>query len=1085
MRQTRKQLSTKALSPYAQALKHVALRGASALGPSAKEQELAMYRSGNLPADYRPPVQGKWDDTIERWAYAWQFPATEVSEDTTQQDVIKSSDLPLLMSFCQKLLTSPPSRLPGSSTVPSSAYPAALGGNDGTQHGRLQYSSDEAAAALDSTDASQRHAFYDQLEASLLAGGGDGAGGVGSNGTELTTSTTTDYANVQPASSYSAATGVPAAYLDDGSEMSVASKQLARLFEDSFSLAYEEPGIAVVIGALSHLGRYQEAKSLFDFAKDVGLGPTTEMYRSLMRYFTSRADVNSSMALIEEMKDAGITPRIGNWHELMKCLHRAKDYPAVQQVVDHMKAYANIEPNEATFALQLKALAKDQSQMSTLPEAVQLFDQMENVYGFIASRPHYHALMAALCQSPSPDYRQRCEALGKKMEMMGMVWDQQTFLYQIQSAQVVGDVAAVEKLFGKMRNEGVTMTVVHLAWAIHGHVQALHRLDFAGMKERNEDALPKMLELISTSYSIYQLVVDRGWKVERVMVNALLVLACQSTILAMEHCPTDVQAMGRLETQARTLWETTFEEVGVTRDVFSYHAYIALLAHQQRIDEAEKLFQEMCITHDFTPMRRTYEALIFMHLSSGEEGGAARALHYLEAMERAKIAIRPSLIKKIVRVNDESGYKRDMKRRARRIMQAREEYMARKEEEGFDMTPKRYEPPQRDTEGNLVAVPLPIDASSPLAWWDKWKRESISKHELFDTEAADGTPRGLSFDEKNAALTQMGIESKFLTKSDLPNPAANKLLPKLRTTEGEMSGALWALDGGDLSYPRDGNGPEGWGVRLWRERQIITKEFDKIQSGAHAGSAIPLSTPGNALRTVPDQLAIERTGASTIGELRDASEFSSHAYDDGTAKPVSEFAVDVPRSSELVWQQERKDRLSPYKTDDELSLQEKKKNPPSWCGSKSGKIGSHHTKQTTSYRCRQTARSMQRMEDDRGHLVNSTIRALQNRTENEDVVVGRGTTRKSKHDYLEKWREMYSHGTLEVADEPLERYGVRPDDHKQTLSRTVREWNETRRRVPASEELLERLRKDDERAHERSAARRTLKQKSRMRKRRQ
>jgi pentatricopeptide repeat protein len=1068
MRRTRPNLTTKALSPYAQALKHVAIRGAAALGPSAKEQELAMYRAGNLPADYRPPVQGKWDDTIERWAYAWQFPATEVSEDTTVQDVMKSSDLPLLTAFCQKLLSSPPSKLPGSSTTPGSAYPAVQ--EEGGRISALEGS--DAAAAVDSPDAATRHSFYDQLEAALLAGeepavttvdGVSDQSGLRRESDAALTSTsgdmrsvgepTVDYSHMQTASTYSASTGVPAAYLDDGSEVSAASKELAHIFETSFSMSYEEPGIAVAISALSHLGRYREAKSLFDFAKDVGLGPTTEMYRSLMRYFTSRADVNSSMALIEEMKDAGITPRIGNWHELMKCLHRAKDYPAVQQVVDHMKAYANIEPNEATFALQLKALSKDQTQLSTLPEAVQLFDQMENVYGFIASRPHYHALMASLCQSPNPDNRQRCEALGKKMEMMGMVWDQQTYLYQIQSAQVVGDVAAVEKLFAKMRNEGVSMTVVHLAWAIHGHVQALHRLDYAGMKERSEDPLPQMLELISTSYSIYQLVIDRGWKVERVLVNALLVLACQSTILAMEHCPTDVQAMGRLETQARTIWESTFEEVGVSRDVFSFHAYIALLAHQQRIDEAEKLFQEMCITNDFTPMRRTYEALIFMHLSSGEEGGAARALHYLEAMERAKIAIRPSLIKKIVRVNDESGYKRDMKRRARRIMQAREEYMARKEE-GFDMTPKAYEPPQRDAEGNLVAVPLPIDASSPLAWWDRWKRETISKHELFDTEAADGTPRGLSFDEKNAALTQMGIESKFLTPTDVPKPAANKLLPKLRSSEGEVAGALWGLDGGDLSYPKDGNGPHGWGVRLWRERQLITKEFDKIQSGGSAGSAVPFSTPGNALRNVPDQLAIERTGAATTGELRDVVEFSSHVYDDGTAKPASEFAVDAPRSSELVWQQERKDRVSPYKTDDELSLQAD---------------STFHSA----------------MEDDRNARINSTVRAIQNRTENEDVVVGRGVTRKSKHDYLEKWREMYSHGTLEVADEPLERYGVRPDDHKQTLSRTVREWNETRRRVPASEELLERLRKDDERAREGSAARRHLKHKSKMRKRRQ
>lgn len=1032
-------LSTKALSPYAQALKHVALRGAGALGPSAREQEISMYRAGNLPADYRPPVQGKWDDTIERWAYAWQFPATETGDDTTLQDVIKSPKLPQLTAFCRKLLAASPSKLPGSAAMPGSLY-------------RLQKSQTSPLGlpkdtALDSQDAKERHAYYDQLEAALL----ESVAPQSSSGdsTSAVVQPTSDYARMQSAVTYSAATGVPAAYLDDGSEMSVASKELSVILEESFAVAYEEPGLAVVVGALSVSGHFQEARVLFDFAKSVGLGSTAEMYRSLMKYHTNRGDVNEAMQLIEEMKEEGVTPRIGNWHELMRCLHTAKDYPAVQQVVDHMKAYANIEPNEATFALQLNALSKDQTQLSTLAEAVQLFDQMENVYGFIASRPHYHALMATLCQSPSPDHRQRCEELGRKMELMGIVWDQKTYLYQIMSAQVVGDVPSIEKLFAKMRNEGVTMTVPHLAWAIHGHIQALHRLDFAGMRERKEDPVPKMLELISTCYNVYQLVVDRGWRVERILVNALLVLACQSTILTMEHCPEDVTAMGRFETQATSIWEKTFDEVGVSRDVFSYQAYICLLAHQQRIDEAEKLFQELCLGMNITPMRRTYEALLFMHLSSGEEGGTARALHYLEAMERAKIPIRPSLIKKIVRVNDAAGFKRDMKRRARRIMQAREEYIARKEE-GFDMTPKAYEPPQRDAEGNLVAVPLPIDASSPLAWWEKWKRTSVSKHELFESEREDGAPRGESFAEKNAALAQMGIESKFLTKADIPNPAASKLLPKLRQQEGEVSGALWGLDGGDLSYPKDGNGPDGWGVRLWRDRQLVQKEFDKTKSGA-ALSTLPLSDAGNSLRSVPEQLLAERSGAKTSGELQDALAYPTHTYDDGSLKPMSEFAVDVPRSAELVWQQERTDRVAAYKTDDEISLEAD---------------STFHAS----------------MEDERSRKVDRTIRALQSKSEETDVVRGSGTTRRTKHDYLEKWREMYAHGTLEVADEPLERYGLRPDDHKQTLSRTIRDWNEARRRSPAPDHILEQWAKDEERAKEGSAARKSLKHSAQRRK---
>lgn len=76
----------------------------------------------------------------------------------------------------------------------------------------------------------------------------------------------------------------------------------------------------------------------------------------------------------------------------------------------------------------------------------------------------------------------------------------------------------------------------------------------------------------------------------------------------------------------------------------------------------------MNLDEDLVPSRRTYEQLILMHLASGEEGGASRALFYLDAMERCKVSIRASFLRKMVRINNSSNYKRDMKRRARRIM---------------------------------------------------------------------------------------------------------------------------------------------------------------------------------------------------------------------------------------------------------------------------------------------------------------------------------------------------------------------------------------------------------------------------------
>ncbi|EPY26247.1 hypothetical protein STCU_06247 [Strigomonas culicis] len=764
-----------------------------------------------------------------------------------------------------------------------------------------------------------------------------------------------------------------------------------------------------------------------------------------MKHSALKGDVNQSMALIEEMKDRGITPRIGNWHELMRSFHKARDYPAVTQIIDNMKMYANIEPNEVTFALQLRALGKDTSQMNSLAESVQIFDQMENVYGYIASRPHYDALMYTLSQSPLPEMRLRCEELAQKMDLMGITWNANTYLNLIRSAQVVGDVAAVEKYLSKMRDDRVPVQMAHLSWAIQAHVQHLVRLNYESLKEEKKDIVPIWLDHMNTCFGIYELVVNRGWEMQVPFVNALLRLCCQTTILAMEHLPDNSDAIGRFEQQANKIWNATFDEWHLSKDVYSFECYIALLAHQQRIDEAEKLFQQMVMQDDMVPSRRTYECLLFMHLSSGEEGGAARALRYLEAMENAQIPVRASLLKKIVRVNNASGYKRDMKRRARRIMQAREEYLAKKEE-GIAFH-KDHAAEEAEAEDDSVPKPLPVPVNTTLAWWQKWKEDSISKHELFEEENADGTPKGETFAEKNEALAKMGITSPFQTIEDVPAPHKHKLLPKLRE-EGETAGSLWALDGGELSYPKDGGGPQGWGVRLWRERAIMKKEFQKVQDGQLAPP--DFSNLGNGVRVAGDQLDIEESGARNAGELTDWRKYENNRYDDGKAKPASEIAFPVESSAEFVWQGEQRDALAAYKQDDELALES----------------------DNTFYA---------QMEEQTETKNKAVVAALQNREENELEITGKGPNRRSKYDYLERWREMYRHGTLEAPEDPVLRFGQTPDDHRNTVAASIRDWYKRNKKTPATEEQVARWEKDAARSSEAREAREALKRSKRKR----
>lgn len=1057
-------LST-ALSPYAQALKHVALRGGSgALGPSAREIEQKMYRLGALPADYKPPVQGKWDDTVERWAYAWQFPAleTETRGEADTRRIAASPAFLQLLDLARRLHTQPPSKVPGSARTAGTAYPAVpsvgfVADPDGQQ---LPLLTGDDAASLQALGAEIR-SFND---VAARASTGDASTEVLAAGfeKEAEASGSIRAVTMMPAAQYAAEANLIEAYLDDGSESAAASKELGLLLEEGFQVTYEEDGLTMVLHALAADGKLAECRAVFAFIQSVGFAVSALMYDALMKGAAAAGDVNTSMAIIEEMKEHGVTPVRDNWHSLMVGFMKAKDYPAVQQIVDNMKAFANIEPSEETFALQLAALAKDKTRMSALAEAIQLFDQMENVYGYIAARPQYHALLHNLCQNPSPEKRQLLEQLGRKMELMGLVWDAQTYSYMIRAAQVVGDVDGVKKLFAKMRNERVGMTMEHLAWAVHGHAQAMLRADYIQMKQDQQQQqtgdgvvaatntpLEFMLGHMKIAFGIYELVLSRGWAVTLPFLNALLRICCEALWLCSTHAPDDTVALLKFEGQTAKIWEDSFTEHRLEKDDYSHELYITLLARQQRIDEAEKLFQQLVLHHDRTPSRRTYEALLFMHLASGEEGGAARALRYLEAMERAKIPIRTSLVRKIVKAHEAAGTRRDMKRRARRIMQAREEYMARKAE-GVDMAPKPYTPPTEDADGNKVMAPLPIASSSALAWWTKWKLESVSKHELFASERPDGLPKGEAFAEKNEALLQMGIASPYATPADVPGMSSadrkDRLLPTLQAKEGQYGGALWAMDGGELSYPKDGGGPDGWGIRLWRERQLVQKEFDKVL----AGKAAPpdFSALGLGARPAPDQLAIEESGARGPKALADYRQFPGHVYDDGSVKPASEFAQAVPPSAELVWMQEKHDGLAAYKSDDEI-------------------VAENDNVVERDRAQRNSAATQQAID---------AIRA-KSEQDPDTRIVTRGVTNKSKHDHLAKWREMYRHGSLEAPDVPLVSFGRTPDDLKETMARTVRAWYEKERRTPASADAVAGRRSDEERAVESSAARHVLRRK--------
>ena len=997
------------LSPYALALKQVALKGKVALGPSAKYQELMMHLKGTLPADYKAPLNGKWDDTIERWTYAWQFPISEKSE-TTSEAVLKLPAFGKVQRFTRKLIESPPQRLPPTA---ASIWQRPADESERIESLREQRKQLESEAAKTTTS----HAG---------ATGPESGSSHDLNDEEVLEEDPMDLiiAQVEKANDLANAADIPLAYIDDGTELTIASRELGSLLVEELGLSYDVKGVTT---AISCVGRFdlESGVQLFNFAKEIGFTPDAATYNVLMSHYAHVGDVNKCVTFLEEMKGEGITPTRHTWVTLMRAFHRAGDYGAVFQVVENMKAFANIEPDETVFLQQFHALAADKTKENAAFEAVTLWDQMENVYGYIPTRQLYTAYLSCLARTKHPDMVTRVDEIGKKMELLGVLWDADVYAQLLSSAETCGNIKKMRELFAKMRNQRVQMNLSHLSSAIRCYRNALSPsiFPYTEYRDQNKSPLPVWLEYLTTCYGMYELVLQRGWTVNVSFLNALLGISSSVACLSMEYLTDDKVAIAKFEAQVETLWNHTYTDLRVKKNAVTYQHYIQMLCHQQRIDAAEKLFQELVLDDDVTPTAKTYEEMMWMHMKSGEEGGTARAINYLEAMERAKIPIKARVIKQMVKVNNDAGYKRDMKRRARRIMQAREEYMARKAE-GLETQPVEYKPPETTEEGLPALTPLPLSANSTLAWWEKWKRESINKHELFETEKEDGTPRGEDFAEKNEALAKMGIETSFPTKDLVPDKKKHILTKKFQEEEGSNpAGSLWALDGGELSYPKPGMDPEGWGTTLWRERRIIEKQIALVRAGK--AEMPPLSTEGNAMRVAPDQLAIEKSGVKTPGELVDAQQYPLHVYDDGTAKPASQIAFAPSPGAELIWKREEKDHLSTFKTDDELAAMDSE---DYWREARMKKVGAN---------------------------VAATISAIQSKAEDDTSIVGEGRTKKAKFDYLAEWREKYRQGTLEAPDDPAVRFGRLPEDNTNTLAGTIRAWYRRNNKAPPSRSQVE------------------------------
>ncbi|KNH07400.1 pentatricopeptide repeat-containing protein [Perkinsela sp. CCAP 1560/4] len=1022
------------MSNYAKALKHIALRGRAGVGLSAAEAEIKLYKKSFLPPDYAPPKIDKWDDMIQRWTYAWQYPVSDTIETPSRQ-VLKDyrNNLIELADFLKSVAENPPFL----KTENDKCYPLLP---KIPQHERLPPSDHISSTEVSSKASNAEEApFFELVPGEPMV-----------------------------------EEGIPLAYVDVMAPITVFSKELAIHLAD-VGLSFDEDGIKTAIRALGLADKESEATFLFDFARSIGLaGRNIISYNALASNLRGKDCVKSVMELIERAKSNGITPNIVTWNILISRMSNVGDTQGAIQVYSHMKALANIEPNEEVITTMLWVYASDNSEEST-QKCIELFEQMQSMHNMVPLRASYVAVLFSLRFRKSR--LSELLELAQKMEIVGYHWSPLVYECLMINHSCTGNLTEIRSLHAKMRENGVEMTAGHLFPII----EALRN-------QSDQDITDKLKfwrSQIDIGWGVLRLIQKRCAHLEKVQYQVRVEVGFDALLRLLEtgiekisaHYPGEWEKLMPVKQEATKIYEKGPYEDGITPWSKRCHVnYMKVLAHfpedRARVTSLFHVVLGECrVAQNRSSKNKLYRAcvvMIKMHLKSGEEGGTRKALEYIELMENHSIFPSRHLMRQIRRIADEAAYTRDMKRRARRMQQAKEEYnekdsgqntvenpshtevnvetsntafdpinplspqdisslkdqiATQKDEYSKSQIDEYFLNPKKNYDNPNDLPPLgPVqplgDTKRSASFWDSWSENTISKHEMFEDNAVDNIPQGGIFSEKNTALQKLGIISKFENKEDIPNPAGNKLLQKLRGDGTEPAGALWAIDGSGYSYPSSRSGVFGWDATFWRERQIIKKAYDQSISSGNLSwiRNVPASLPNLSKRTVPEQLELEQTGAKSDGELADSRAYPLERYDSGEHKLPSEHASPVTPKDAYAWEKEKDHPLIPYMTEKEI-IQE---------------MG--YDDEIDEVESEDTLGVITKLQSER--MNERTMETLRNAPTD---VISYGAThgmgehkvtgyKNRKYDYLRRFKEMYQRGQLEVPDEPIVRFGRKESD---------------------------------------------------------
>ena len=1046
------------MSNYAKALKHVALRGRASVGLSAAEHEMKLYKRSFLPPDYAPPKLDKWDDMMERWTHAWQHPIADNIE-TPSREVVRDyrKNILELADFLRIVADNPPF-LKTSDDKCLPLLPKKM---------PQQQLEDMTIKEQNAVELSEKEEYSEKTENREKAENFREA--------EKSEETEKPYLELVPGEPI-VENDIPIAYIDVMAPITVYAKELAIHLADA-GLSFDEDGLKTAIRALGLVGCQSDAVFLFDFGRALGLaGRSIVAYNALAATHIGSGSAQAVMDIIEKAKANGITPNVVTWNILINRMSSAGDSQGAIQVFSHMKALANIEPNEEVVTSMLWVYANEGSDES-VQKCLELFEQMQTTLEMIPLRQSYTAVLYAMRYRKS----RTTELLetAKKMELIGYRWTPLVYECLMANHACSGNLSEIRKLHAQMRENGIVMSAGHL----YPVLEALRHQD-----DKSAKSVSVFWKAhLSTGWGVLRLIQKRAAaqlfesKYQRaVEVGFDGLLRLYETVVGkvQKKYPGELMKVDSLKKEVVTLYEKGPFEDSVTKwDRRCHVNYMKVLAHfSEERARVTSLFQHVLQNCQSQQMRQSKETLyracvvmIKMHLRSGEEGGTRKALEYIELMENHAIFPTRRLMRQIREIADEAAYTRDMKRRGRRMQQAREEHLADE-----DSTENPPPPPPEDDEAHTAFDPLhplaPQDVSSlkdfmaknensrnaekamavaqksaddpdnlpavvpvesldstPASFWERWTKNTISKHDLFTENGPDAMPRGETFSEKNAALQKLGVTSPFVTKDDIPKPAESTLLHKLRTEGSEPTGALWAIDGSGYSYPASRTGSFGWDATLWQERQLVKKAYENAISSSQLSwlRNIPMSLPNTLRKTVPEQMELEATGAKSEAEVSDVRAFPLERYDDGGVEPASEHASPVDAADAYAWEKEKGHSLVPYMSENEITRE---------MGYDDAIAQIADTDILSVQRRQQAMDATRRTIDTLKKAPTDVIAYGATHGMGEQKVCG---YKNRKYDYLLRFKDMYQRGQLEVPEEPVVRFGRSEEDLSASTAASV------------------------------------------------